>query len=68
MGETKYWTLTANELPPEKELVETLSPNGLAQDLKYYHGLWWLPDMSLYIYYTPQFWRRKEPKGLGRTA
>lgn len=24
------------------------------------HRLWWFPDMSMYVYYTPTHWR---PKG-----
>ncbi len=53
---TEKWTLVANETPPRGVVVDTLSPNGLQQKLKYVDGLWFDPDSGMYMYYVPQFW------------
>jgi len=45
------------DLPPEGVTVETVDSEGRHQDLVYDRGLWWLPDRSMYVYYTPQAWR-----------
>ncbi len=51
---------TAQKLPPDNTLVETMNSKGNIQILKYHHGLWFFPDMSMYVYYTPKFWRLKK--------
>lgn len=51
---------TAQKLPPENSLVETMDSRGHIQDLKYHNGLWFFPDMSMYVYYVPKFWRLKK--------
>lgn len=52
------WTLTENELPPEGVVVETISESGQQQKLKRQGRLWFFPDASMYVYYTPRMWRR----------
>lgn len=56
------WTLCSDRLPPENEEVETkIHDDRGARNrarLKLHSGLWWFPDMSMYVYYTPTHWRR----------
>lgn len=56
------WIKTAEELPPEHEVVETKIDDGKGcrnvGRLYRYKGLWFLPDGSMYVYYTPTHWRR----------
>lgn len=52
------WTPTAQGLPPEGVEVETMDSGGHVQSLTYKSGLWFFPDMSMYVYYTPQAWRQ----------
>ena len=53
------WTRTSDRLPPAGEVVKTISEGGMEQELKYDDsGLWFVPDGSMYIYYTPMFWKR----------
>jgi len=52
------WKHTANELPPRGVVVNTIAPeSGMEQTLKYSDNLWWAPDGSMYVYYTPSMWR-----------
>lgn len=51
------WHLTTAALPPDGEVVETLSEGGIQTTLKRSGSLWFAPDGSMYVYYTPQFWR-----------
>lgn len=53
------WILTTNSLPKEGEVVQTMSPTGMEQDLKRNGNLWFFPDGSMYVYYTPNWWKRK---------
>jgi len=66
MGE---WKTVRDELPPAGEVVDTKidDADGIRneQPLKQISGnrLWWFPDGSMYVYYTPTHWRyRKEPQ------
>lgn len=54
---TDQWTLVENQKPPAGVTVETISPGGLQSQLKLIDGLWFFPDASMYVYYTPMFWR-----------
>ena len=56
---TATWTRTQDELPPEGEVVATLSEGGLEQELKRRGQLWFFPDGSMYVYYHVAYWRRK---------
>jgi hypothetical protein len=57
----KGWTRTDESLPPEGRIVETKihDRDGLRNEgkLKRYGGLWFVPDGSMYVYYTPTHWR-----------
>lgn len=55
------WTRTSSQLPPEGVVVETKihdasGPRNVTT-LKYSSNLWWAPDGSIYVYYTPTHWR-----------
>lgn len=41
--------------PPEGMLVVVRNNNGAR--LKHSGGLWFVPDGSMYVYYTPAWWR-----------
>lgn len=32
------------------------------QKLKRQGNLWWFPDMTMYVYYTPTHWKRDEAR------
>ena len=58
-GGPPKWLLVralGDRLPPDGELVNTLSPGGLQQLLKRQGRLWFVPDGSMYVYYVPAFW------------
>ncbi|MEN6313272.1 MAG: hypothetical protein ABFD25_03370 [Clostridiaceae bacterium] len=56
------WIAITDELPAEGELVDTKISDGNGErnfgQLKRKGNLWFLPDMSMYVYYTPTHWRR----------
>lgn len=52
------WTRTEVEQPVSGEIVQTISPGGIETELLYSDGLWFFPDRSMYVYYTPEFWKR----------
>ncbi len=55
---TTQWSPTAERKPEPGTLCETISPGGMESTLRYDRsGLWFFPDGSMYVYYTPQFWR-----------
>ena len=56
MSETT-WYLTANKLPEEGAVVETLSDGGIQSQLKRVGGFWFFPDGSMYVYYVPRYWK-----------
>jgi hypothetical protein len=56
---TEGWVPVARELPDEGVVVQTKSPGGMEQDLKRMSNLWFFPDGSMYVYYTPEFWRAR---------
>ena len=51
------WIPCANELPPDGQIVDTISRTGLVQPLKRSGHLWFTPDYSSSVYYSPMFWR-----------
>lgn len=55
----RHWTPTTCLLPPEGLVVETMSPQGLVQDLKRQGRLWFVPDGSMYVYYDIAYWRAR---------
>jgi hypothetical protein len=50
------WTYTTDKLPPEGRVVTVLNGN-IEQTLVFERGLWWVPDRSMYVYFTPKLWR-----------
>jgi hypothetical protein len=56
------WIAVHNKLPPEGELVETKIYDSAGErnfgKLRRKGNLWFLPDMSMYIYYCPTHWRK----------
>lgn len=61
MNETTPWIRVEDELPPEGVVVETKIDNkrgaGNLATLKRVGRLWFSPDDSMYVYYTPTHWR-----------
>lgn len=55
------WIPTAEQLPPENQIVDTKidDEKGLRNEyqLIFSRNLWWLPDKSMYVYYSPTHWR-----------
>lgn len=45
------------EAPPEGVVVETVTDTGFVSQLKRQGSLWFIPDGSMYVYYTPTLWR-----------
>lgn len=61
--DTADWTPTERELPPVGVEVLTMDSGGHVQSLVFEHGLWFFPDRSMYVYYTPKFWHLGEISG-----
>ncbi len=59
------------ETAPEGEVVETKidDADGVrnVQKLKRQNRLWFYPDMSMYVYYTPTHWRNSNSTSDGTT-
>lgn len=55
------WKSLSEQTPPDGLIVDTKidDSNGVRnqQYLKKKGYLWWLPDDSMYVYYTPTHWR-----------
>lgn len=51
------WIKTKDRLPEEDAVVLTVSDGGTEQKLKRQGTLWFLPDASMYVYYTPVMWK-----------
>jgi hypothetical protein len=52
---SETWYSVAHEPPPEGLVVQVQNNGGAL--LKRRGNLWFLPDDSMYVYYTPEFWR-----------
>lgn len=51
------WIKTTDEFPPEGIKVLTSNSGGNVQPLIRKGRIWFFPDMSMYVYYTPTFWK-----------
>lgn len=55
------WIATSERLPPENQIVDTKieDEKGRRNEdrLVFSNNLWWLPDKSMYVYYSPTHWR-----------
>lgn len=49
------WRSAADDPPPEGVVVQVQNNDGAL--LKRSGRLWFLPDGSMYVYYSPEFWR-----------
>ena len=54
---THRWYDINEKLPEEKRDIIGIDGGGQERRLKFYKRLFWLPDMSMYVYFTPQKWR-----------
>lgn len=55
------FTRTDRQLPPKNTPIEWIAPDGSIVKGKYAGGIIWLLEgSSVYIYYTPEFWRLSE--------
>lgn len=58
------WIRVKEKLPPENKIVETRIDDGEyvrnEQKLMRRKNLWFCPDGSMYVYYTPTHWRLPE--------
>jgi len=54
------WVKVSHRLPPENKIVRTkMDEDGRVMDeskLIRKGTLWWLPDESIYVYFTPTHW------------
>lgn len=54
------WKLIKKENPPIGKTIKTKidDVNGIRnfEELIYDGNLWWMPDKSMYVYYTPTHW------------
>lgn len=58
------WVTTADRLPLEGVTVECKNGD-IVQTLVYERNLWWFPDRSMYVYFTPKAWRSIDDGGPG---
>lgn len=60
------WIKTIDALPVENKVVDTKIDDAKGcrneQPLKRKGSLWFYPDGSVYVYYTPTHWRLPTPK------
>jgi hypothetical protein len=60
VGEERCWTRTAEKLPPEHIIVDTMISDiggERNQQRLYRQGrLWFFPEGDMYVYYTPTHW------------
>lgn len=63
----EQWNKVSDKTPPDGVELETKihDDNGLRneQTLVFHGGLWWFPDKSMYVYYSPTHWRHKKGGG-----
>lgn len=57
----RRWHAVTDLLPPVGQVVECATPGGDFRPLKFSSNLWWLPDGSMYVYFTPTHWRPLPP-------
>ena len=54
------WTRTAEQLPPENVVVETMDSRGVTVRLARRADWYFYPDLETRVYYTPVAWRLLE--------
>lgn len=55
---TRLDTTDRSTYPPEGEIVKVITASGDERELILQDGLFWLPNMSMYVYFVPEFWKR----------
>lgn len=53
------WIRIEDELPPEGVEVTVITPVGNVRQLVFHRGLFFVPDLSMYVYFTPTHWMKK---------
>lgn len=53
----EFWIRTEKQLPEERVVVRAMDSSGAIHTLKRINNLWFVPDGSMYVYFTPQFWQ-----------
>jgi len=53
----KQWIPTALLKPNNERIVEAQDYGGNVHKLRFYKNLWWLTDMTMYVYFTPIAWK-----------
>jgi len=60
-GNPNNWISISEQMPPENQIVDTKidDKNGIRNEtqLVFYKNLWWFPDKSMYVYYSPTHWK-----------
>ena len=56
----EFWVSTAKQLPDEGVVVRAMDSTGSIHELKRIGNLWFIPDGSMYVYFTPLFWQPKK--------
>ncbi len=51
------WIRTLAIKPDSDRIVEAKDSGGYVQKLRFYKNLWWFADMSMYVYFVPEYWR-----------
>ena len=59
-NDDRKWCTLSTAYPPEGVPVDCITENGKQVILIYYHNLWWVDDMSMYVYFTPTMWRPRQ--------
>lgn len=53
------WVKTAERMPPNDWMGRVITESGDERELVYSGNLWWLPDRSMYVYFSPELWLEK---------
>jgi len=54
---THRWYEPSEKMPEEDRLLICMDSGGAERELIFHKNLFWLSDMSMYVYFTPTKWR-----------
>jgi hypothetical protein len=54
---THRWYELSEKTPEDNRDIIVMDSSGQERHLKFYKNMFWLPDLSMYVYYTPSRWR-----------
>ena len=57
---SRDWNRVDDVKPPNGEEVRVMSHSGQVTNLVRDGNLWWFPDRSMYVYWTPAYWQHIE--------